>query len=95
MGHFTSLKLQREPYVFEQYFNNSNYRTAQCLVENTLRVIFFRMRNPSMSRRVGSFTFAVLKYEEARYNLQVEFIEELQKKKKRKAAQLFKFQEVF
>lgn len=49
--HFTSLNLQSEPYSFELYFSYSNYRLAQCLVENTLKVMVFDMTMPSMSRK--------------------------------------------
>lgn len=49
--HFTSFNLQSERYSFELYFSYSNYRLAQCLVENALKVMFFDVRMPNMSRK--------------------------------------------
>lgn len=46
-----SLNLQSEPYSFELHFSYSNYRLAQCLVENALKVMVFDVRMLSMSRK--------------------------------------------
>lgn len=50
-SYFTSLNLQSEPCSFELYFNYSNYRIAQCFVENALKVTFFDVRMSNMSRK--------------------------------------------
>lgn len=83
-SHFTSLSLQSEPYSFELYFSYSNYRLAQCLVENTLKVMVFDVRMPNMSRKDLLPFCEIQNKKRLGITLQVQVTEDLQKKKKKK-----------